>query len=198
MRRVITLFAVLASLALTACASPPPQTDYLGSSGISAGRLTPYQQTLAAQLFAQQPGLQRVAVTSFVPADSLQQGHDKYVDLAKQLQEGVLSEAHHFNIGLVEYRLTNQLFLSHQQERALSRDPQALRSEYRFDYMVVGTYSEMEQGILVNARLIQTRRATVVSAASVLVPWQAVATQTGTSQWRKGGLYRESISEETE
>lgn len=196
MHRVIALLAFSASLILTACTSSPQQADYLGHSGVSAGRLTPYQQTIAAQLFAQQQGLKRVAVTSFVPADSLQQSGDKYSDLARQLQEGVLSEAHHFNVGIVEYRLSTQVQLDQHQERALSRNNEQLRTQYRFDYMVVGTYTEVEQGVLVNARLVNTRRATVVSAASVLVPWQTVETHTSTSQWRKGGLYREPMSEE--
>lgn len=196
MLRTVFFFLFTAVLT-TACTSQPQQTNYIGHSGISAGQLTPYQQTIAAQLFDQQQGIQRVAVTSFVPADSLQQGQDKYADLARQLQEGVLSEAHHFNVGLVEYRLATQVQLDQQQERALSREQQLLRSQYRFDYMVVGTYTEVDKGLLLNVRLVNSRSATVLSAASVMVPWSAIETRTRSSQWRKGGLYREAASKES-
>lgn len=193
-----TVFFFLFTAVLTAaCSNQPQHNKYTGHSSISAGQLTPYQQTIAVQLFEQHQGLQRVAVTSFVPTDSLQQGQDKYADLARQLQEGVLSEAHHFNVGLVEYRLATQVQLDQQQERALSREQQVLRSQYRFDYMVVGTYTEVDKGLLLNVRLVSSRSATVLSAASVMVPWSAIETRASSSQWRKDGLYREAASKES-
>lgn len=182
-------------LLLSGCANSSVKTTYAGQSGLTAGRLTPYQHTLAAQLFEQQQGLQRVAVSSFVPVDRLMQSQDKYTRMARQLQEGLISEATLYNIGVIEYRLTQQLQLNQQQERALSRNPEQLREHYRLDYIVVGTYSEVEGGILINARLVNSRNATVMSAASVMVPWHTIESTPATSEWRHGGLYRQTVKE---
>lgn len=181
-------FILVIALFLSGCSSPPEDPNY-------AGRLTPYQHLIGAQLFAKQPGLQRVAVSSFVPADTLSHDQSNYTLLARQLQEGVMSEANNYQVGIIEYRLTQQLQLDQQQERALSRNPHELRDRYRFDYLVVGTYSEVEDGILVNSRLVETRSGSVVSAASVLVPWLAIEAMPAGSQWRRGGLYRQSVNE---
>ncbi|MCO4321226.1 FlgO family outer membrane protein [Aliidiomarina quisquiliarum] len=191
----IYFLTLVAAMVLIGCSNQPQESDFAGQSGIAAGRLAPYQHTLAAQLFEKQQGLQRVAIASFVPADSLSQDQSKHTLLAKQLQEGVMTAANSYNVSVIEYRLTQQLQLGQQQERALSRNPSELRENYRFDYIVVGTYSEVEGGLLMNTRLVNTRSAAVLSAASVMVPWHTIESMPTSSQWRRGGLYRESVNE---
>lgn len=200
MRGLIVIVSLTLSLLLGCSAVPQESAEatYLGKSGLAAGRLTPYQQAMAQQLFAHQVGLQKVAITSLLPADTLAQKENKNSRLARQLQEGILSYANHYQVGVVEYRLTQGIHLEEAQEKALSRDKSELRAQYRFDYLVLGTYSEVDNGLLVNARLVSAKDATVLSAASVLVPWHTMDASKATSQWRQEGLYREALQEEVQ
>ncbi|RTE86562.1 MULTISPECIES: FlgO family outer membrane protein [Gammaproteobacteria] len=199
-QRAKPIAAVLLALSFTAtlvgCASAPEQSmadRTPAPSAVPHSPLTQYENILAHELFQYHEGIRRVAVTSFVPAESLQhQASDSYSDLARQMQEGLMASARPYNIGFLEYRLTQALQLTDEQELMLSRDTERLRDNYMIDWVVVGTYSEVDNGLLVNTRLVNARSALVISSSTVLVPWETISSDEVNSQWRRGGLYRSS------
>lgn len=200
MKRFLNMVMLVSSLSIVGCASAPDEEtaerSMLSNPALGAvpnSDLAPFQSVLAHELFQYHEGIRRVAVTSFVPAESLMhRSTDGYSDLARQLQEGLMASARPYNIGFLEYRLTEALQLTDEQELMLSRDTERLRENYMIDWVVVGTYSEVDNGLLVNTRLVNARTAIVISSSSVLVPWNSISSDEVDTQWRRGGLYRTS------
>ncbi|CUS47712.1 MAG: NHR1 homology to TAF [Idiomarinaceae bacterium HL-53] len=196
MKRIVNLALATSLLTLAGCGALPEEeiaAQTIPAPVVPASTLTPFQSALAHDLFYFHEGIRRVAVTSFVPADSLRHNsNDTYADLARQLQEGLMASARPYNIGFLEYRLTEALQLTDHQELMLSRDTERLKENYLIDWVVVGTYSEVDNGLLVNTRLVNARSALVISSSTVLVPWETISSDAVNSQWRRGGLYRNS------
>jgi TolB-like protein len=186
LRTAFLLSAVLAlSTALSAC-SHTYQSD-------SPQQLHSHTQALATQLFANGGQPTRVAVGSLVPVQSLQQqgsGDDRR--MVQQIQEGLISAASQHGAQITEYRTTRALRLQNEQEIMLSRELDHLARQQQIDYFLTGTYSEVDGGLMVNARLILLRDSSVFAAATHFFPWSALRGATAHSEVRHGALYRQT------
>lgn len=184
-KALVITAALGASLVLSACSQTPENTG--------PQELHRHTQTLAAQLFANGVRPTRVAVGSLVPVQSLQQsGHGDDRRMAQQIQEGLISAVSQHGAQVTEYRTTRALRLQNEQEIMLSRELDQLARNQQIDYFLTGTYSEVDGGLMVNARLILLRDSSVYAAATHYFPWSALRGATTHSELRHGALYRQT------
>ena len=109
--------------------------------------------------------------------------------LGHQLEQGLITEATKRGFTTQEFKLTNDIKISDQADRVLSRDIDSLSGLERVDFYITGTLVYQEAGAVVNARVINARTKDIVAAATRFFPddlfWQ---TEQVTS--RGGKLYR--------
>ena len=174
-----TLLLSFLVLFITACASAPPVVVRAKPAPLSEQPLDFYTKNLADNLFAQIPAeetitqtLPRIAVASFVPLNklSLVDADDAEKQLANQLSESMLAHARVRGFKVYDYRLRQQLQLADDHEQILSRQLADIGPNSEADTMLVGTYTNMEDGVMLNARLIQLQNKQVLAAASGYVP----------------------------
>ncbi len=167
------------------------------SSGLpipALGNVEYHTHVLANELFAGlRPTRQaRYAVVGFVPVDTMEfNQHEQrpLMLLGHQLEQGLITEATKRGFTTQEFKLTNDIKISDQADRVLSRDIDSLSGLERVDFYITGTLVYQEAGAVVNARVINARTKDIVAAATRFFPddlfWQ---TEQVTS--RGGKLYR--------
>lgn len=175
-----TLFIVLPSLLLMACANLMPFSDENQRNQTSAlselkkDSFHSYISALANQLFYSGNRLQlneTIAVGSFLPIDDLQgkklpQGSS----LGQQIQESMVTLATQAGMNVIEFKTTNTLKLENNLDIMLSRDLDKINKNIGIDYFLTGTYTFAHNGLSINARLIDVTNSSVVAAATDVIP----------------------------
>lgn len=172
------------------------------NSAQQAHTLDYYGQLLSTNLLQQLPAnleqsatKPRIAVSSFVPVNSfsLSQADETEKQMANQLSESMLSHIKQQGYDIYDYRLRDQLALQSDHEQALSRQLTAIANSSLADTLLVGTYSILAEGVMLNTRLITVKSKRVLAASSQLIPadkfWQQ---QTVTQQGNR--LYRRNLT----
>ncbi|MFT4927340.1 MAG: TolB-like protein [Phenylobacterium sp.] len=141
-----------------------------------------YTQKLAHQLYNSVITLKPsagIAIGTFTQVDSLMLNSDKNHPLrllGLQLEEGMMSATIRQGLKVIEYKTRKNLTLKSDQDLMLSRDIGQLSASNEIRYFLTGTLTEQENGVVVNARLIDTDNNQVVAAATDYVPidvfWQ--------------------------
>lgn len=152
----------LIGLLLLACSSQPqaPAGDDIRS----------YAQALSEQLMDSGEyvrGGQRVMVTT--PA-WLESDLNRSSLLALQLQENLMAELHSAHLHVVEFKLTDGVRVTTTGDFPLSRDYLELRELQPADYILAATVVEREDGVTINARLVEFRSQVVAATAEVTIP----------------------------
>lgn len=112
-----------------------------------------------------------VAVSTFVSLDNLYATSS----LGRYLGEQLLSALQQAGLEVIEVRKTSGMMVSqYHGEYALSRDMKELSQVQGAQAMVVGTYAVAGQEIFVNARLLRNDDNRVLSAASLVLPIDAM------------------------
>ncbi|WP_445425218.1 FlgO family outer membrane protein [Alishewanella sp. HL-SH06] len=108
-----------------------------------------------------------VAVTdlAFIDTD-LQQGSV----FTNHLSEAIIYDLHLFGVPVLDYKVTDYIRVTPQGDFVLSRDFNELSAELPIKYVVTGTATLHQAGIMLNARLIQIDSKRVISAARTFVP----------------------------
>lgn len=186
LKKVLVLAAAITLNTLfSGCSLTPQSAD--------THNLHRHTEQLAAQLFTSDVRPTRVAVGSLVPSQSLQhEGSGDDRRMAQQIQEGLISAVSQQGGQVTEYRTTRALRLQDEQELMLSRELDDLARHQQIDYFLTGTYSEVDGGLMVNARLILLRDSSVYAAATHYFPWSALRGATTHSEFRHGALYRQT------
>lgn len=198
------LFSVLLVSLLLGCtnyyAEPQsasvPVIRHESTTGLNSRSLDYYTQRLATALFTDlvknstRPYTQ-VAISSFLPIRqlSLDGLNVQEIELADQLAESMLTEAVQRGYVAVDVRLRKELLLKADHEQAFSRQLAELRQQHRADALLSGTYTEQEDGFMVNVRLIDLHSQQVLAAATGYVPGN-VMWSTEKMRKRGGYLYR--------
>jgi len=145
----------------------------------------PIQSTLARSAA-------EIAVASFVPVNSLALSNvdEAEKQLANQLSESMLTHARQRGFVVYDFRVRQQLQLEEDHELALSRQLSDLSANFDADTLLTGTYSTMEDGIMVNVRLFNIRNKQVLAAASGYVPANVFWSQQQVTK-RGNKLYRQ-------
>lgn len=194
-RRPFSVLLVAASLVGCAVENTQPlaiQQDTLPVPAL--GNVEYHTYVLANELFANvRPARQsRYAVTAFVPADSYEYNADDQHPLrllGHQLEQGLMTEATKRGFVTQEFMLSNDIIVSDNSARVLTRDIDRLGELERIDYYITGTLIYQQAGAMVNARIINARTKDVVAAATRFFPAE-LFWETEKVTIRNGRLYR--------
>jgi hypothetical protein len=183
---------------LSGCSSsdePKSQFAQTDASNVSAlGNVEYHTYMLANELFADVGSARqsRYAVVGFVPADTMKYsaGHQHpLMLLGHQLEQGMITEATKRGFSTQEFKLSNDIIVSNESDRVLTRDIDQLSNIERVDFYITGTMVYQESGAVVNARIINARNKDIVAAATRFFPaelfWREEQVTT-----RNGKLYR--------
>ncbi|WP_333608534.1 FlgO family outer membrane protein [Arsukibacterium sp.] len=146
-----------------------------------------YARNLVHELMSLQQALDEnsfIGVTDFSFVDS---ALDKGSVLSHHLSEALIYDFHKFGVPVLDYKVTDYIRVTPSGDFVLSRNYQELSAEVPIRYVVTGTLTSHQQGILVNARLIQIDNKQVVSAARSFIPRhivQALISSQGEQQLR--------------
>ncbi|GMM72758.1 hypothetical protein MTsDn5_27100 [Alteromonas gracilis] len=195
--KVLSCAALYAGL-LAGCSTleePKSQFSQTNTDDISAlGNVEYHTYMLANELFADVgPARQsRYAVVGFVPVDSMKYSADHQhplMLLGHQLEQGMITEATKRGFSTQEFKLSNDIIVSDESDRVLTRDIDQLSNIERVDFYITGTMMYQESGAVVNARIINARNKNIVAAATRFFPaelfWREEQVTT-----RNGKLYR--------
>ncbi len=183
---------------LSGCSSsdePKSQFAQTDASNVSAlGNVEYHTYMLANELFADVGSARqsRYAVVGFVPADTMKYsaGHQHpLMLLGHQLEQGMITEATKRGFSTQEFKLSNDIIVSNESDRVLTRDIDQLSNIERVDFYITGTMVYQQSGAVVNARIINARNKDIVAAATRFFPaelfWREEQVTT-----RNGKLYR--------
>lgn len=176
----------LDSTSTTSASVPPPPS--------SLGNVEYETYLLANELFVNvnAPQGARYAVVGFVPADTMKyNGEEQHpmMMLGHQLEQGLITEATKRGYVTQEFKLSNDIMISEDSDRVLTRDIERLSALERVDYYVTGTMLHQQSGSIVNARIINVQTKEVVAAATRFFPIDLFWEQEQVTS-RNGMLYR--------
>jgi TolB-like protein len=129
-----------------------------------------YVRNLVHELMALQLSLDsdsQVGVTDFSYVDS---PLDEGSVFSNHLSEAMIYDLHKFGVPVLDYKVTDYIRVTESGDFVLSRNYQELSEEVAIRYVVTGTLTTHQQGILVNARLVQIDNKRVISAARSFIP----------------------------
>lgn len=135
-----------------------------------------HTQRLAHQLFRSVLTLEPnagIAIGTFTEVDTLKLNHATSHPLrllGLQLEEGFMTASINKGLKVIDYKTRQKLLIQSNQDLMLSRDVGALSNKQNIQYFLTGTLTEQETGVVVNARLIDTRNNQVIAAATDYVP----------------------------
>lgn len=150
-----------------------------------------YARALVHELMSNHRALEEtgmVGVTDFVFVDTT---FDQGSVLSNHLSEAIMYDLHKFGVAVLDYKVTDYIRVTPSGDFALSRDFTELNAELPIRFVVTGTMTAHQQGVLVNARLIRIDNKQVISAARTFMPQQVVTavigkTATGKLQIKQG------------
>ncbi|MBV7314764.1 FlgO family outer membrane protein [Shewanella sp. NIFS-20-20] len=87
-------------------------------------------------------------------------------DMAKQLQQSLMSSLQQQQFNLVDINLAQSMRITSQGDQILSRDWQQLRSDALVDYVLVTSYSFNREGMQVNSKILDLADQQVISASA--------------------------------
>ncbi|WP_019676944.1 FlgO family outer membrane protein [Arsukibacterium perlucidum] len=148
----------------------PAGNDLQSSSGLPLLTVNDYVRNLVHELMALQQSLNsdnQIGVTDFSYVDSaLDQGSV----FSNHLSEAMIYDLHKFGVPVLDYKVTDYIRVTETGDFVLSRNYEELSEEVAIRYVVTGTLTTHQQGVLVNARLVQIDNKRVVSAARTFIP----------------------------
>lgn len=114
---------------------------------------------------------QSVAVGTFLPVsllnekDKLEKNH-----IGLQIQESFITLGSQAGLKIIEYKTMSSIKIQPGSDVMLSRNIKNLNKKINAQYFLTGTYSEQENSLVVNARLIELSSQNVVAAATDYIP----------------------------
>ncbi|WP_233267427.1 FlgO family outer membrane protein [Paraglaciecola sp. L3A3] len=108
-----------------------------------------------------------VAVTSFVMLNS---DYNQANILGIQIAESLIHEVHKFGIPVIDFKTTGYIRVTEKGDFAFSKDYEELSEEMPARYIVGGTMLKINDGYLINARIVGIKSQAVVASAQSLIP----------------------------
>lgn len=124
-----------------------------------------------------------MAVTSFVFLDS---NFEQADILGNQIAESFIHEIHRFGIPVIDFKTTDYVRVTASGDFVLSRDFLELPSKLPVEYVLLGTMTKHQGGVLVNARIVGISSKAVVGSAQGFLP--ASITQSINNSGQKDGI----------
>jgi TolB-like protein len=108
-----------------------------------------------------------VVVTSFVFLDSNLSTENL---LGNQIAESFIHEVHNIGIPVIDFKTSDYVSVTASGDFVLSRNFLELKSEMTADYVLLGTLTKQQGGVLVNARVVGMKTKAVVATAQGFLP----------------------------
>lgn len=124
-----------------------------------------------------------MAVTSFVFLDS---NFEEADILGNQIAESFMHEIHGFGIPVIDFKTTDYVRVTPSGDFVLSRDFLELPANLPIQYVLLGTLTKHQGGVLVNARIVGISSKAVVGSAQGFLP--ASITQSINNSGQKDGI----------
>jgi TolB-like protein len=94
--------------------------------------------------------------------------------LGRQMAESFVHELHKFRVPVIDFKATEYIRITEDGDFVLSRDYLELSSSLPIEYVLTGTMTKHQGGVLVNARILGMQSRAVVASAQMLVPFYVV------------------------
>ncbi|WP_235594766.1 FlgO family outer membrane protein [Paraglaciecola hydrolytica] len=182
------ILMLLAVVLINSCASQPDTTPNLTSNNEALqSQLAPrglhfYVEQLARQLLSTADNIdltKTIAVGTILPSDLKTGNSLPYMPgFGLQVQESLVTLSTQAGLKVVEFKTMSAINIGDNYDAMLSRELAALNPEIQADYFLTGTYSQLEDKIVVNIRLIAVPSNTIIAAATDYVPSNAMWTKT--------------------
>ncbi len=119
-----------------------------------------------------------IAVGTFLP---IKQINGKNLPQEKEvghlIQESFITLGTQAGLNIVEYKTMSAIKLSDGYDIMLSRDIKELNTQFKAKYYLTGTYSEQNDHLIVNARIIDLNSLEVKAAATTYIPIDVASNQ---------------------
>ena len=112
-----------------------------------------------------------IGVTHFALLDTDLQQTDL---LGRQMAESFVHELHKFRVPVIDFKATEYIRITEGGDFVLSLDYLELSSSLPIEYVLTGTMTKHQGGVLVNARILGMESRAVVASAQMLVPFYVV------------------------
>lgn len=155
------------------------QPQYANDQGVYNGRMLTkhvgdYVQNLTQDLISNMEYVTDktpVGVTTFAMIDSDLQRTNL---LGFQMAESFMHELHKYRIPVIDFKATDYIRVTEQGDFLLSRDFLELDNKAPIDYILTGTMTRHQGGVMVNARILGLKSKAVVASAQTLLPFYVV------------------------
>jgi TolB-like protein len=138
------------------------------------GRFHRHVELLARQLFDTAGTIdvnRPLIVGTFVPANDLKiEPNPQLQFYATQLQESMITFATQAGLNVIEFKTRASVELTDNADLMLSRDLTKLGERVKAEYLLTGTYTQQQNSLMVNARLINYADKSVLAAATGYIP----------------------------
>jgi TolB-like protein len=182
-----TLISTLVVIMLTGCVAveqamleqgqtqpPIAQTAIPYQPNSEEGRFHKHVELLARQLFDTAGSIdvnRPLIVGTFVPANDLQVEQNPQLQFyASQLQESMITFATQAGLNVIEFKTRASIELTDTADLMLSRDLSKLGERVKAEYLLTGTYTQQQNSLLVNVRLINFADKSLLAAATDYIP----------------------------
>lgn len=148
---------------------PAPVSDASTANANGKKTLTEYVNLMSQRLVSSSHFVNAdtpIGVASFVPLDNL-----KTTDLfGMQIAESFVYEMQQNGFSIIDYKTTGFIRITEGGDFVYSRNVKELSKRLPIEYLLVGTFSKSNEGILVNARIVGAQSKVVVASAQELIP----------------------------
>lgn len=179
MKKVVLGLSLVASMAIFANANEPIGTNsgwdlfktnkstysVQSPSKLSIGdTVAQIAEELAKSLKKEEITNKSIAITSFVELHQL----NKTTNFGRILSESFFNELHNKGMNVMDFRMQKDLAVNANGEFFLSRDVKKLNESVESDYILIGTYTKIQEGVLINSRILNTVSGKVVASSRVV------------------------------
>merc|ERR1711916_331655 len=88
--------------------------------------------------------------------------------IGRLLSESLINEMGHKRVNIIDYRGQTAVSINAKGEYYLSRDLRKLNKIINTNYILVGTYSKVSGGYLINSRIIDNSNGSVLTSSKVI------------------------------
>ncbi len=108
--------------------------------------------------------IDRLALTVYVELRNF----SKTSQFGRLLSESLINELNHKRVNIIDYRGQTAVSINAKGEYYLSRDLRKLNKIINTNYILVGTYSKVSGGYLINSRIIDNSNGSVLTSSKVI------------------------------
>ncbi|RLD40584.1 MAG: hypothetical protein DRI86_15005 [Bacteroidetes bacterium] len=121
-------------------------------------------EELVSNLTLTKKDIGAIAITSFVQLDKL----NRTTHFGRVIGESFFNELHSKGLNVMDFRGQKFLSINANGEFFITRDVKKLATTIENSYVLVGTYAQIEEGVLINARIIDNINGKVVASSRVV------------------------------